>query len=188
MWRRLFEEARQRSATSHKVGVMKLQPVPGEHRYAVAVQEGADLWLTLWVRRSRKGEFFIMLPRGDRDWDPHTSYHLDGTLHMKSHDHKVLTLQRRQTAWEQLPTHVDAFVEAWVCERGQSCRTERARRKVADVARNPIEQMLRLVVPGFVGRGRARWPQEPFAGHAGEFFEYQNVLDSAITPAGVVVR
>ncbi|MBI3457211.1 MAG: hypothetical protein HY002_15655, partial [Candidatus Rokubacteria bacterium] len=32
MWRRLFEEARQRSATSPKVGLMKLQPVPDEHR------------------------------------------------------------------------------------------------------------------------------------------------------------
>ncbi len=96
MWRRLFEEARQRSATSPKVGLMKLQPVPDEHRYAVAVREGADLWLTLWVRRSRKGEFFIMLPRGDRDWDPHTSYHLDGTLHMKSHDCRIVPPQKRQ--------------------------------------------------------------------------------------------
>ncbi len=96
MWRRLFEEARERSATSHKVGLMKLQPVPGEHRYAVAVQEGSDLWLTLWVRRSRKGEFFIMLPQGDQDWDPHTSYHLDGTLHMKSHNRKVLPPEKRQ--------------------------------------------------------------------------------------------
>lgn len=82
------------------------------------------------------------------------------------------TRARGVTAWDQLPTHVDAFVEVWVRERGRGCRTERARRKVADVARTPIEQMLRLVVPGFVGRGRARWPQEPFAGHAGEFFEY----------------
>lgn len=95
MWRRLFEEARQRSAKSPKVGLMKLQPAPGEHRYAVAVREGSDLWLTLWVRRSRKGEFFIMIPRGDRDWDPHMSYHLDGTLHMKCHGNKTL-LPRRQ--------------------------------------------------------------------------------------------
>lgn len=95
-WRRISEDARERCATRPKVGLMKLQPVPGEHRYAVAVQEGADLWLTLWVRRSRKGEFFIMLPVGDQDWDPHTSYHLDGTLHMKSHGRKVLSPQQRQ--------------------------------------------------------------------------------------------
>lgn len=96
MWRDLFGEALQRKVNSPKVGLMRLQPIPGEHRYAVALREGADLWLTLWVRRSRKGEFFIMLPRGDRDWDPHTSYHLDGTLHMKSHGHRMLHSQKRQ--------------------------------------------------------------------------------------------
>jgi hypothetical protein len=96
IWRRSFEDARERSATCPKVGLMNLQPVPGEHRYAVAVQEGSDLWLTLWVRRSRKGEFFIMLPRGDQNWDPHTSYHLDGTLHMKGYGRKVLPPQKRQ--------------------------------------------------------------------------------------------
>ena len=96
MWRRLFEEARERSATNGTVGLLKLQPVPGEHRYAVAVHDGPNLWLTLWVRRSRKGEFFIMVPRGDQDWDPHTSYHLDGTLHMKSHGHKFASPEKHQ--------------------------------------------------------------------------------------------
>jgi hypothetical protein len=67
-WRRYFDEARERCAASPKVGLMKLQPVPSEHRYAVAVREGSDLWLTLWVRRSWKGEFFVMVPRADRDW------------------------------------------------------------------------------------------------------------------------
>ena len=56
-WRRLFEEARERTVAYPKVGLMKLKPVPGEHRYAVPVQEGSDLWLTLWVKRSREGEF-----------------------------------------------------------------------------------------------------------------------------------
>jgi hypothetical protein len=67
-----------------------------EHRYAVVVREGSDLWLTLWVRRSPKGEFFVMVPRGDGDWDPHTSYHRDGRLHMKSYDHKLGSPQKRQ--------------------------------------------------------------------------------------------
>src|SRR5260370_35510785 len=44
----------------------------------------SDLWVTLWVRRSPKGEFFVMMPRSDQDWTPHASYHLDGTVHMKS--------------------------------------------------------------------------------------------------------
>src|SRR6267378_2030157 len=91
MWRRLFEEARERSATAPKVGRMKFKPVHGLHRYAVAILEGSDLWLTLWVKRSPKGEFFIFYPGAD----VHVSYHLDGTLHMKSHGHKVLPPQKR---------------------------------------------------------------------------------------------
>ena len=95
-WRRIFEEARQRCAANSKIGLMKLQPVPGEYRYAVVIRDLADLRLTLWVKRSRKGELFIMVPRGDREWDVHTSYHLDGTLHMKSHGSTVFTTDRRQ--------------------------------------------------------------------------------------------
>jgi hypothetical protein len=95
-WQRIFEEARQRCAANPKIGLMKLQPVPGEYRYAVVIRDLADLRLTLWVKRSRKGEFFIMLPRGDREWEVHTSYHLDGTLHMKSHGSKGPTSDRRQ--------------------------------------------------------------------------------------------
>jgi hypothetical protein len=75
---------------------MKLRPVPGEYKYAVAVREGGDLWVTLWVRRSWKGEFFIMIPRGDPSLDVHTSYHRDGALHMKSHDRKAFKSYRRQ--------------------------------------------------------------------------------------------
>jgi hypothetical protein len=40
---------------------------------------------------------------------------------------------RDAAAWEQLPAHVDALVEARVRERGQGCRTERARRNSASV-------------------------------------------------------
>jgi hypothetical protein len=96
VWRRLFDEMRHCRATAPKVGLMKFQPVPGEYRYGVALGNEGDLWLTLWVRRSRKGEFFVMVPRGDRDWNPHTSYHRDGTLHMKSYGQKVLPAQKRQ--------------------------------------------------------------------------------------------
>ena len=75
---------------------MKLTPVPGEFKYAVAVREGADLWLVLWVRRNRKGECFVLKTMNHRDWNPHTSYHLDGSLHHKSWDRKVLPPQKRQ--------------------------------------------------------------------------------------------
>jgi hypothetical protein len=95
-WRRLFEGVRQRANAAPKVGLMKLQPIQGEYRYALALRDGDDLWLTLWVRRSRKGEFFVMIPRGERDWNIHTSYHLDGTMHMKTHGSIVLSPQKRQ--------------------------------------------------------------------------------------------
>jgi hypothetical protein len=90
-WQGMFDEVRNASLATPKVGLMKLRRVPGEHRYAVACREGSDLWLTLWVRRSKKGEFFVMVPRKDPGWDVHTSYHLDGTLHMKSFGHKAIS-------------------------------------------------------------------------------------------------
>src|SRR5690349_11209175 len=81
-WHEIFEEAVRLRVTTPKVGLMKLRRLTGgEYRYAVAVGEGVDLWLVLWVRRSPKGEYFVMLPRSDRAWNPHASYHLDGTLH-----------------------------------------------------------------------------------------------------------
>ena len=79
---------------------MKFRPLElGEYRYAVAVEDGSDLWLTLWVRRSPPGEFFVMLPRVPfiklprraKKWNPHTSYHFEGDLHMKSYDRKMVS-------------------------------------------------------------------------------------------------
>jgi hypothetical protein len=93
-WRRMFDETMARCAASPKVGLMKLQSVQGEHRYAVAVREGS-LWLVMWVRCSRKGEFFVILPTIDRCWDLHTTYHLDGKLHTKSHGQKEFSRQEQ---------------------------------------------------------------------------------------------
>ena len=95
-WRDIFDDAQRQCAAHPKVGLMKLQPFPGDYKYAVAVREGTGLWLVLWVRRSWRGEFFVMQPVGDRGWNPPTSYHLDGTLQMKSHGRKVLTPYKRQ--------------------------------------------------------------------------------------------
>jgi hypothetical protein len=95
-WRSTFDEVRESAAATSKVGLMKLGPLRAdEYRYAVAVRDGSDLWLTLWVRRSPKPEFFVFMPRGDRGWDPHASYHRDGTLHQKSFDQKFAAQKRR---------------------------------------------------------------------------------------------
>lgn len=95
IWKGLFVAGRERAAAEPKVGAMKLRSIPGDYRYAVAIEDGSELWLTLWVRRSRKGEFFVMQPRGDSGGDPHTSYHLDGNFHMKGYDHKHMTFRRQ---------------------------------------------------------------------------------------------
>lgn len=93
--RALFESAVRRRKASERVGRMKLKASPGEARYAVAIREDDDLWLALWVRRSRRPEFFVFLPRGDRDWQPHSSLHEDGRFHLKSHNVPMLP-QRKQ--------------------------------------------------------------------------------------------
>jgi hypothetical protein len=96
MYRQSFDEAMAIRATTPKLGAMKFKPVAGEYRYAVAMREGADLWLTTWVRCAPKGDVYVLIPRNDPDWNPHTSYHRDGTFHSKSFDRKMLAGQKRQ--------------------------------------------------------------------------------------------
>jgi site-specific recombinase XerD len=60
----------------------------------------------------------------------------------------------------------------WAAWHGASCKTPAAKEKVASFARSVVEQMLRLVVPGFRGRPRARWARAPFEERAGRFFEH----------------
>jgi hypothetical protein len=95
MWRDCFDEAQKQALTTPKVGLMKLKTVPGQYRYAVAIRDGSDLWLALWIRRSPRGEVFILIPRAKGHWDPHASYHADGTFHHKSYG-KTRVAQKRQ--------------------------------------------------------------------------------------------
>ena len=78
---------------------------------------------------------------------------------------------RGASTWEALPEHLDAFVTAWVRERAQQRGLKEARPKLAGEVRRPVEQMLRLVVPGFKGRGRPR-ASVPFQVGAPGFFAY----------------
>lgn len=74
--------------------------------------------------------------------------------------------------WDDLPAYVASFVETWVVEHGRNCHTDRARKKVASYARNPVEQMLRLILPGFSGTGRSRKSRMPFQDRAPGFLGY----------------
>jgi hypothetical protein len=100
MFRQCFDDAMAAVSTTPKLGAMKFKTTPGELRYAVAVREGSDLWLTIWVKRAPKGDIYVLIPRSDSSWDPHTSYHRDGTIHSKSFNHKVFPSSKKQPLTE----------------------------------------------------------------------------------------
>ena len=74
-------------------------------------------------------------------------------------------------AWADLPDHVERFVEQLVHDRGGNCRNEEARQSLARNLYNPIQQMLRLVLPDFAGNERDHLPF-PFVGEAPGFGGY----------------
>lgn len=96
MWRKFFDDAMATRGATPRMGAMKFKPVPGERRYAVAVREEGELWLTTWIRQAPKGDIYVVIPRNERGWNPHTSYHRDGTFHSKSFGHKVVSGTKRQ--------------------------------------------------------------------------------------------
>lgn len=71
-----------------------------------------------------------------------------------------------------LPDHVEPFVQAWLSQHAKGRRSAKARKKIGDCTRNPIRQMLRLALPGYVGLGRPQKPGNPFERQAPRFFAY----------------
>jgi integrase/recombinase XerD len=79
---------------------------------------------------------------------------------------------RGATELGHLSEHVEPFVEAWVRERAGRRRSARSRKKAGQEVRNPIRQMLRLAVPGYIGLGRPHKPDNPFERQAPGFLRY----------------
>jgi hypothetical protein len=95
-FREAFEEWQKKKAVTPKPGQMKLRDLrPGEYRYAVGVREGADFFMTLFIRRDPKGDVYVMIPRGRGSGNPHASYHRDGTFHQKNYDQPMMPEQRQ---------------------------------------------------------------------------------------------
>jgi site-specific recombinase XerD len=80
--------------------------------------------------------------------------------------------KRGAKEWDELPGHIGAFSNWWASKHGTGQRSPTSRKKVVAEARNPIEQMLRLVIPCFAGTGRSHKPENPFEDQAPGFFQY----------------
>ena len=71
----------------------------------------------------------------------------------------------------QLQDHVEPFAQAWIRDRGRG-RSAAQQRKLGQDVRNPIQQILRLTVTGYAGRGRPHKPDNPFESQAPRFLEF----------------
>lgn len=70
-----------------------------------------------------------------------------------------------------LPDHLEPFVQTWVGRHGRRYSARR-RKQLGNEVRNPIRQMLRLVVSNYVGRGRPHKPDNPFERQAPDFLRH----------------
>lgn len=78
---------------------------------------------------------------------------------------------RGADSWDQLPEYVEVFADQWCQDHGGGRKREQARHKVFLEARNPVEQMLRLVLPDFAGTPRSKM-EWPFQAQAPGFLDY----------------
>ena len=82
-----------------------------------------------------------------------------------------------------LPAHVDAYVAERVSRHRGHRKNGTTAQQVAKEVRGPIEQMLRIVVPGFKGAGRAHH-HHPFVEAVPGFFEFL-AMDRGLRPASI---
>jgi site-specific recombinase XerD len=79
---------------------------------------------------------------------------------------------RGATALEQLTEHVEPFVEEWIRDHADARASVLRRRKIGQCVRNPIQQMLKLLVSDYMGLGRSHKPENPFQKQAPGFLAY----------------
>ena len=71
--------------------------MPNSHEYAIAIKDGADLFLIFTIAKSAKDDFYVNFNGQSSDHKPHSSYHQSGQLHHKSHNRKVFPIRKRQS-------------------------------------------------------------------------------------------
>jgi site-specific recombinase XerD len=66
--------------------------------------------------------------------------------------------------YAELPGHIDPFIKYRLRKFGKWCRNERDRATVRCASRAPVEQLLRQLIPGFLGTVRTSpWPMQAMA-------------------------
>lgn len=74
--------------------------------------------------------------------------------------------------WNELPAQVEPFVDHWLREHGQSRLGDQQRRAASRMVRNPIQQLLHLIIPGYQNKSRSHGLADPFTDRAPGFFEF----------------
>jgi integrase/recombinase XerD len=73
-------------------------------------------------------------------------------------------------ALAELPAYAEDFIADWIRTRGSTGRCGQPRPGFTKEIRGPVEQFLRLVVPGFIGHVRGATARVPFVDSAPGFF------------------
>lgn len=76
------------------------------------------------------------------------------------------------TAPEELPAHIESFIGSWLGHHGKTRRKGQEKKVFERAIRNPINQFLRLILPGYSKDGRCKDLPIPFTGEAPGFFPY----------------
>jgi len=74
--------------------------------------------------------------------------------------------------WNELPTYVEPFVHDWLRKHAAADRSESELRVSARAVRNPIRQLLQLIIAGYQNNGRSHNLSDPFAASASRFFDF----------------
>jgi len=101
-------------------------------------------------------------------------------------------------AWERgarsvrgLPRHVQPFIDRYLRDRRNHITSKRTKTQIAREAGVPVEQMLRLALPGFIGRGDRRRPfpfQEEAPGFLHHLREERGVTPKTVESYSIILR
>jgi integrase/recombinase XerD len=81
-------------------------------------------------------------------------------------------LSQGAKALADLPAYAEDFIADWIRTRTSTGRCGQPRAEFTKEIRGPVEQFLRLVVPGFIGHVRGPTARVPFVDSAPGFFGY----------------